>query len=75
MEKGQNQFFNWILERVKEGKADELSALLKENFQQQKAGTFDANAFEESSKKILEMIKSEYVEEFKQAMEHFGKSI
>lgn len=74
MEKGQNQFFTWILERVQEGKEDELSALLKENFEQQQAGTFDAAALAESSKKILEMIKPEHVEEYKKAMEHFGNN-
>lgn len=74
MEKGQNQFFTWILERVQEGKTEELSAMLMENFKQQQEGSFDANALEESSKKILALIKPEYVDEFKQAMEHFGKN-
>lgn len=75
MEKGQNQFFTWILERAREGKEAELSALLKENFAQQQAGVFDADALAESGKRILELIKPEYVDEFKKAMEHFGKSM
>ncbi len=74
MEQGQKQFFDWILERVQDGKADELMALLKESFEQQQKGEFDALKLADSGRKMLTMIKPEYVEEFKQAMAHFGQN-
>ncbi|KAF1297388.1 hypothetical protein BAU15_11615 [Enterococcus sp. JM4C] len=75
MEHGQDQFFEWILARTQEGKQEELIDLLKENFEQQRTGSFDKAALEESGKRILALIKPEHVEEFKEAMQHFGKGM
>ena len=54
-------------------KQEELMGLLKENFAKQQSGTFTTK--ELAAKKILALIKPEYIEEFKQAQEHFEKSM
>lgn len=71
MEKGQNQFFDWILERAQDGKQEELIELLKHNFEQQNNGTFNQDELAESTNKMFSLIKPEYIDELKQAMEHF----
>ena len=40
MNNKQEQFLNYILKRVQDGKVDEAQALINENFKKQEAGTF-----------------------------------
>lgn len=53
MNPGQKIFYDFIMERVQEGKAEEAQALLEESFARQAAGTFDREYFREIASKIL----------------------
>lgn len=61
--------------RVQDGRQEELTALLKENFAKQQSGTFLAEELAESGREILALITPEYREEFRQAQAHFRENI
>lgn len=72
---GQELFYHFFMERVIPGKEEEASALLTAGFEKQAAGTFDAVYFKEVMQKSVALIRSECVDELKQAMAHFGGSL
>ena len=72
MNEGQKKFFDFILERIQNGKEDEAKALLEEGFSKQADGTFTAEYSREIIPKYLAILKPEYIEEVKNIMENFG---
>lgn len=72
MNPGQNQFYNFILERVEEDKKEEAKTLLEESFIKQNEDTFDKEYLSQWAPKILEMVKPEYKTEVKNIMEGFA---
>jgi len=75
MNKGQEMFYNFFMERAKDDRKEEARALLEEAFARQAAGTFDKAYFQEIMPRYFDVIKPEAVEELKQAMEHFGSRL
>ena len=57
MNNKQEQFLNYILKRVQDGKVDEAQALINENFKKQEAGTFTHADIGEFIPKITMLIK------------------
>jgi len=75
MNQGQEMFYNFFMERVKDGKKDEAKALLEEAFARQAAGTFDKAYLQETMPQYFTLLKPETIEEVKQAMEHFASTL
>jgi hypothetical protein len=74
MNEGQKNFFDFILERIKPGKEEEVKALLEEGFSKQADGTFTPEYMQGIVPKYLEMLKPENVEEVKNVLMNFGPS-
>ncbi len=72
MQSGQNQFFNFILERTKSGREQEIISALQESFALQNSNNFTKEKMEEVSNKILDCLKPEHVEEVSNIMKQFG---
>ncbi len=75
MNQGQELFYNFFIERVKDDKKEEAKSLLKDSFAKQAAGTFDVAYLQEIMSKFLAIVKPEAVEEVKEAMDHFASSL
>lgn len=74
MNQGQEQFFNFILERIQDNKKDEAKTLLNESFAKQSEDLFSIEYMNHFSSKILEILKPEYADEVKTLMQGFSKS-
>ena len=72
MNQGQEQFLNFIIERVNEDKVEEAKSLLAENFKKQEEGTFTREDITNFGPKIIALIKPDKVEEVQTAMNHFA---
>ncbi len=72
MNQGQEQFFNFIIERVIDGKQDEARALLTESFELQAKNEFTPEQLATFVPKMLALLKPECVEEVKSIMQQFG---
>jgi len=72
MNAGQEDFFNFILERVQDGQQDAVKELLSGNFQKQADGTFTRDDMQHTQTELMKMIKPEAIEELKTAMAHFA---
>lgn len=68
-------FYNFFMERVKDGKEDEDKALLEEAFTRQAEGTFGKSYLQETMSQYFALLKPEAIEEVKQAMEHFASAL
>ena len=75
MNEGQEKFFNFILDRVQEGKQDEAKALLSESFQKQQDGTFNMEYLNTFIPKMMSILKPEYLEEVQQIMKNFSSNM
>lgn len=75
MNPGQEMFYNFFMERVKDDKKDEAKALLEDSFARQAAGTFDKEYLKETMPKYYALLKPETIEEVRQAMEHFASTL
>lgn len=75
MNEGQQKFFNYILERVKDGQQEQAKTLLAESFQNQKSGSFTPQYLMEFGAKMVAMLKPEHIEEVKQIMSTFGSQM
>ena len=75
MNQGQQMFYNFFIERVKDEKKEEAKTLLEEGFARQAAGTFDKAYFQEIMPKYYELVKPEALEEVKEAMAHFRSNL
>jgi hypothetical protein len=72
MNDGQKTFFDFILERVQNGKEEEAKALLAESFGKQADGSFGPDYMKDFIPQLLATIKPENVEEVKNIMLRFG---
>lgn len=72
MNQGQEQFFNFIMERVQSEKKEEARDLLNESFSKQINGTFDGEYLKSFIPRMLLILKPESVEEVKNVMTQFG---
>ncbi|MDR0411472.1 MAG: hypothetical protein LBH75_05825 [Treponema sp.] len=72
MNEGQKKFFDFILERVQNGKEKEAKALLEEGFEKQSDGTFTPEYMQGIIPKYIAILKPENVEEVKNVMMNFG---
>jgi len=75
MNQGQEMFYNFSIERAKDGKKEGAKALLDESFAKQAAGTFDMAYLNELKPKLFAIVKLEAIEEVKKAMDHFASSL
>lgn len=75
MAQGQEMFYDFFMERVKNGREDEAKALLEGAFARQAAGTFDIAYLQEKMPQYFALLKPEAIEEVKQAMEHFASTL
>ncbi len=75
MNQGQEMFYNFFIERVKNDKKEEAKALLEGSFARQAAGTFDMAYFQEIMPKFLAIVKPEAEEEVKEAMNNFASRL
>lgn len=75
MNQGQEMFYNFFIERVKDDKKEEAKTLLGESFAKQAAGTFDMAYLNELTPKLFAIVKPEAVEEIKKAMDHFASRL
>lgn len=62
---GQEMFFNFILERVQEGKEAEAKEILTENFKKQDEDTFSQEDIQQFIPKMISLLKPEKSEKFK----------
>lgn len=74
MNSGQKQFFDFIMERTKEDKKEDMKALLEEGFMRQENGTFTQEYMAEYTPKMLGNLLPKHVEEVKAITEQFGKN-
>lgn len=72
MENGQKVFFDFVMERVQDGKREAMAAALEEHFKPPKEGGFDPDAFKKGIETITSMLKPEAVAEFQKMMNPFG---
>ena len=68
MNNGQNQFLNFIMERVALENQDKAKELLSESFAKQADGTFNKEYMMSFIPRMLELIKPEHLEEVKNIM-------
>lgn len=74
MNKGQEMFLNYILERVQEDQVEEVKALLMETFKKQNEGTFTKEDMNQFIPKMTSLLKQDKVEEVKKIMEEFASN-
>lgn len=72
MNPGQEQFFGYILERVKEDQVEEAKALLAESFKKLAEGTFTQDDIMQFIPKMLSMLKPEKIAEVQAVMKQFA---
>ena len=72
MNPGQEKFFKFIMERVRDGKQEDAKALLNESFGKQAKGTFNAEYLKGFIPKMTGLLKPENIEEVKTVMSQFG---
>lgn len=75
MNPGQQQFYNFFMERVQEDKVEEAKAIMLENFKLQDEGKFTLEHMQQNAPKMISLIKSEFVEEFKKAAAHMSATL
>jgi ketol-acid reductoisomerase len=75
MNEGQQKFYDFVMERVKEGKEEEIKAIMNESFKRQQEGTFTKEYMAETVPEMILLLKPECVEEFKKAAEHMNSQL
>ncbi len=68
MNKGQEMFFNFIMQNVKEESKEKAKELLAESFGKQDDGTFNKEYMMTFIPRMLELIKPESIEQVKNIM-------
>lgn len=68
MNKGQEMFFNFIMQNVEEKNQDKAKELLAESFKKQDDGTFNKEYMMAFIPRMLELIKPESLEQVKNIM-------
>ncbi len=74
MKSGQEEFFNFILERVKEGKKEDAKALMVESFEHQMNGTFNKEYALAFMPRMISLLKEEHIEEVNNIMKQFASN-
>ncbi|MDR1705112.1 MAG: tetratricopeptide repeat protein [Clostridiales bacterium] len=69
---GQKMFFDFVMERVLEGKKADIQKIMAESFKRQADGTFTKEYMAETAPAIITLLRPECVEEFKQAAAHMS---
>ncbi|MCR4944576.1 MAG: hypothetical protein K5986_09045 [Clostridium sp.] len=64
----QENYFDFIMEKVADENKDKVKELLSENFSRQENGTFTKEYMISVIPKMLELIKPEYIDEVKSIM-------
>ncbi len=72
MNPGQEMFFNFILDRVQDGKQADAKALLTESFAKQAAGEFDGDYIQHFGARMVAILKPECVQEVQAIMAQYG---
>lgn len=75
MNHGQEQFLEFILERVKEDKVEEAKALLTDNFKKQAEGNFTHDDIAKFIPKMINLLKPEKIEEVEAVMKQFTQNL
>lgn len=75
MDEGQQKFYDFVMARVKEGKEEEIKAIINESFKRQQEGTFTKEYMAETAPKMIMLLRPEFVEEFKKAAEHMSSQL
>jgi hypothetical protein len=75
MNKGQEKFLGYILERVQEDKIEEARALLTDNFRKQDEGTFTYEDAVQLIPKMISLLKPEKVEEVQAVVKQFSQNM
>ncbi|WP_310603686.1 hypothetical protein [Anaerosporobacter sp.] len=75
MNPGQEQFYNFIVDRVQDEHKDAVRTLMQDNFKKQDEGTFTFETLTETQNALMTMLKPEAVEEVKGAMAHFASQM
>lgn len=73
MNPGHEKFFNFIIERVQNGKQDQARALLNESFSKQDNETFTSEYLTGFGPKLTALLKPESVNEVKAIISKFGQ--
>jgi len=74
MDSGQEKFYNFIIERVRDDQKDSVKELMNENFKKQADGTFTREDMIKTQEALMKKLKPEAVEEVKTAMTHFAST-
>ena len=72
MNPGQEQFLNFILERVDENQIEAVRDYMGQNFKKQQEGTFGMKDIEDTRAFLQDKVKPEYVGEVKAIMQQFA---
>ena len=72
MNPGQEQFLNFILERVDENQIEAVREYMRQNFKKQQEGTFGRKDIEDTGAFLRDKVKPEYLEEVKAIMQQFA---
>jgi ketol-acid reductoisomerase len=75
MNEGQQRFFDFVMERVRKGKEEEIKAIMGESFKRQQEGTFTKEYMAETVSKMIMLLRPECAEEFKKAAEHMSSQL
>jgi hypothetical protein len=73
LNKGRQQFLEFVLERVKADKEAEATTVISDFFKRQDAGVLTHNDIAETEWSIIVMLKPEHVEEFKRMTQQSAK--
>lgn len=75
MDPGQERFYIFITERVREEHKEAVKDLMNENFRKQAAGTFTREDMVKTQETLIKALKPDKVEEVKAAMAHFASQM
>lgn len=75
MNAGQQRFYSFVMERVKEECAEEAKAMMLENFKRQDEGTFTREYMQQNAPKLLSYIKPEFIEDLQKAAAHMSATL
>ena len=75
MDPGQEKFYNFIIERVRDDQKESVKELMNENFRKQADGTFTRDDMVRTQEALMKKLKPEAAEEVKAAMAHFASAM
>lgn len=75
MEQGQNQFYDFIMDKVDDENKDAAKKLLNDSFSKQSDGSFTREYLLQTQQEILKLIRSESSDEVQAAMYHYASLI